>query len=792
MKIALLCGGPSLERGISLNSARSVMDHLEDDGIEVVPIYFDLKKRSYLISKAQLYSNTPSDFDFKLAQTARSLNEKQMVSVLKKTDIVFPAMHGAFAEDGGIQAILEKHNIPFVGTSSDVCKKVFDKYIANEYIRENGFHALPSAVLGIYRDDHETIVKNFFKEHKITRAIVKPAKGGSSIGVFSVRNEKEALEKVRLIFSKRMDTRVVIEPFAEGVEFTSIILQNEFGQPVAILPTEIQTDYSENQVFDFRKKYLPTRQVTYKCPPSFSNEAIEKIQIQAEQLFSLFGMRDFARFDGWLFPDGKIWFSDFNPISGMEQNSFLFQQASRIGMSHRSVLRFIVKCACKRYGILFPKEKEERERNVQKDRRQVNVIFGGSTSERQVSLMSGTNVWLKFRRSKQYDPKPFLLDKEGFVWQLPYALTLNHTVEEIAENCCNAPKDIERLKYLEKRVQKRLGIDIEEAKQALELPKKMKLEEFIMQSEFIFLALHGGDGESGVLQEKLAEQNVLFNGSRTDVSRLCMDKCETSKAIDKLNINGVIPVPKKLIRVKDLEKLSDKDMEIFWSEMLRDLDSKTLIVKPRADGCSSGIARLFSAMDLKLYVSYVLSGEGRILKDTFKNQKNDIEMPSEAMEEILFEKFIETDVVRVKGGELKHHRKTGWIEITVGILEQGGSRTVFDPSITIAEGEVLTVEEKFQGGTGINITPPPPAIVKQKALKRSKEIVRKIVRHIGIRGYARVDAFMHIDTGNIMVIELNTLPALTPSTVLYQQALSEDPPIYPKELLESIINSAGY
>ena len=126
MKIALLCGGPSLERGISLNSARSVMDHLEGDSVEIVPIYFDLKKRPYLISKAQLYSNTPSDFDFKLLQTARPLSEKQLIAILKETDITFPAMHGPFAEDGGIQSILEKHNIPFVGTSSEVCKKVFD------------------------------------------------------------------------------------------------------------------------------------------------------------------------------------------------------------------------------------------------------------------------------------------------------------------------------------------------------------------------------------------------------------------------------------------------------------------------------------------------------------------------------------------------------------------------------------------------------------------------------------------------------------------------------------------
>ena len=104
LKIGLICGGSSLERGISLNSARSAMDHLESEDIEIVQIYFDSKRKPYRVSKAQLYSNTPSDFDFKLQQAATPLNEETLVSLLKTTDIVFPVMHGPFGEDGEIRA----------------------------------------------------------------------------------------------------------------------------------------------------------------------------------------------------------------------------------------------------------------------------------------------------------------------------------------------------------------------------------------------------------------------------------------------------------------------------------------------------------------------------------------------------------------------------------------------------------------------------------------------------------------------------------------------------------------
>ncbi len=158
MKIALLTGGPSLERGISLNSARSVLDHLSSDTIEIVPIYFDYKKRAYKISKEQLYSNSPSDFDFKLSQHTTPLSTEALVKLLKSCNITFPAMHGPYGEDGEIQSFLEKNDIPFVGSSNKSCKMAFDKYEANKTINEKGFYTLPSALLKIYSKDNKKII----------------------------------------------------------------------------------------------------------------------------------------------------------------------------------------------------------------------------------------------------------------------------------------------------------------------------------------------------------------------------------------------------------------------------------------------------------------------------------------------------------------------------------------------------------------------------------------------------------------------------------------------------------
>ena len=530
-----------------------------------------------------------------------------------------------------------------------------------------------------------------------------------------------------------------MEPFAVGQEFTVIILQNRFNIPVAILPTEIEVKYDENQFFDFRKKYLPTRQVTYHCPPRFPNETIEKIQIQAEQLFSLFGMTDFARFDGFLMPDGKIWFSDFNPISGMEQNSFLFQQASRTGFSHQDLLRYVVDNALLRREIPVTVENIFTEKRIAegKERKPLAVLFGGATSEKQVSLMSGTNVWLKLRGSIMYKPYPYLLGKNGEVWELPYSYILNHTVEEIIENAERAEGDFERLFFLIEKVKIKLCLHPTDTTEEFFMPKKYSLEQLISKYKFIFLALHGGAGEDGTIQKMLEDKKVEYNGSDSVVSRLCMDKWLTNEIIKNANIKGVSVAPHVLLNTKDFPK----DYESYWKMLLEKLETKTIIVKPRGDGCSSGVARLYNKKDLENYISLIKEKKLIVPPNTFTNQPNSIDMPEGEVTDIIFESYIETDKLKVNFGKIVHTRKSGYLEMTVGVIENNGKIKALSPSITVVEASVLSVEEKFQGGTGVNITPPPAEIISTKNLNKVKKLVEEVAKKIGIRGYARIDIF---------------------------------------------------
>ncbi|MBU2523982.1 hypothetical protein KKG71_02200, partial [Patescibacteria group bacterium] len=451
------------------------------------------------------------------------------------------------------------------------------------------------------------------------------------------------------------------------------------------------------------------------------------------------------------------------------------------------LLKFIVRNACERNGINFPKQNEIDTTN----RKPVNVLFGGNTSERQVSLMSGTNAWLKLKNSKKYEAHPYLLDlNNNSVWRLPYSKTLNHTVEEISEMCREAPAAEERLAPLRRRVLEKIACEPGHLNEELFIPEKMTLNEFIARSDFVFIGLHGGIGENGVLQKMLEDAKKPFNGSGSTASRLCIDKYATSKKLANLDKEGIHIPKKQLVGLKEVFKFSEESIKKLWKELKRQLTSSSIIVKPRADGCSTGIVRLYTARDLVTYVDLIKRGVASISPSTFQNQPEMIEMPAEKLRELMFEQFIQTDKVRVIKNKLKWEKISGWVEITMGVIGKGTKIKALNPSLTVATSDILSLEEKFQGGTGVNITPPPEPYIKKKAVEKARKRMEIVAKKLGISGYARIDAFMECDTGELLIIEANTTPALTPSTVIYHQALSENPPIYPTELMERIIELA--
>ncbi|KAL4572453.1 hypothetical protein LXL04_019230 [Taraxacum kok-saghyz] len=859
LKVGLICGGPSAERGISLNSARSVLDHIQGDDLHVSCYYIDPHLNAYAISSAQVYSNTPADFDFKLESLAQGFETLTEFAehLAASVDIVFPVIHGRFGEDGGIQELLEKSNVPFVGTGSKECRTAFDKarlfYDASLELKRQGFITVPNFVLQGDELD-ESGLSRWFSNNKLDansgKVVVKPTRAGSSIGVTVAYGVADSLTKVREIISEGIDDKVLVEIFlGGGREFTAIVLDvgSDFNQqPVVFLPTEVELqsidsgDISERDaIFNYRRKYLPTQQVVYHTPPRFPLDVIHKIREGASILFKRLGLRDFARIDGWFLPpsstmmsssssegndfgkteSGTVIFTDINLISGMEQTSFLFQQASKVGFSHSNILRTIIQHACMRSPTLASyctksNPSQTTSKSSKNDAlKKVFVIFGGDTSERQVSLMSGTNVWLNLQVSGDLEVTPCLLAPGNdtgsrTVWSLPYSLVLRHTTEEVLDACTEAlePARAALTSHLRSQVMEEIvnglkkhdwfkGFDISD-----EQPIKFTLENWINLAKkvqaTVFIAVHGGIGEDGTLQSLLEAEKVPYTGPGFSASKICMDKVATSLAVKNLTSFGVLTINKEVKRKEDLLNTSSCDV---WDDVTSKLQCETLCIKPARDGCSTGVARLCCANDLGVYVKALENCLPRIPPNSLAKAHGVIEMPVPPPEYLIFEPFIETDEITIMSKSKNKNKnenvgllwegRSRWVEITVGVIGKQGSMRSLMPSVTVKEsGDILSLEEKFQGGTGINLTPPPLSIMSTEALIKCKERIELIANTLELEGFSRIDAFVNVDNGEVLVIEVNTVPGMTPSTVLIHQALAEEPPVYPHRFFRTLLD----
>lgn len=783
LKLALISGGPSEERGISLNSARSVIDHLYSSSVEIVPLFVDRALNFYQISSSQLYSNTPSDFDFKIAHSSEKLTKAKLKELLKSVDLVFPVIHGRFGEDGTLQKMLEEWNIPFIGHPSHVCLNMFSKINASEIISKIGFKTVDKLVFSKEEPIDANQVEQFFFNHCRGGGVVKPDQSGSSIGVHLINGPEEAIKSVQENFRKGYSDQAILEPFLKGKEFTLVVLENKEGRPAALMPTEIEIK-GGGQLFDYRKKYLPTTQVFHHTPPRFTSQMVSEIRRMGEELFIHFGMRDFARLDGWVLEDGSILFTDLNPISGLEQNSFFFRQAAFVGLRHIDVLEMILESACKRFNLPFQKSYKKECTTKKK----LFILFGSSTSERQVSLMSGTNVWFKMLHSQKYEPTAYFYDQKEQLWDLPYSYSLSHTVEEVYEHCKALFDEAALSEIASIREQLLLKTPF-----PCLLSKPLSKEAFFVKAKqedaFVFIALHGGEGEDGSIQRALEERCIPFNGSSSLVSAVCMDKYETGLQVNALKDQDFYSLPKVRFTIEALAALSLEEMKKKWQEWSLMLSSHSFVVKPCSDGCSAGIVVLNSPEELASYIRYFQEEAEFIPQGSFGSQKEAIQMPADRKDLFLLEPAIETDKIEVVENALKHTSKSGWIELTVGLMEKKGEYKVLNPSITISNGSILSLEEKFQGGTGINLTPPPEVILTPLMTASIKQGVEKVAKAIGIENYARIDLFFNRITGKTVIIEVNSLPALTPSTVIYHQALAETPPIAPLTFLETIVEA---
>ncbi|MCC6690250.1 MAG: D-alanine--D-alanine ligase [Bacteroidia bacterium] len=583
------------------------------------------------------------------------------------------------------------------------------------------------------------------------------------------------------------ESTVLVEGFIEGKEFSCIVLQNETGKPIALPPTEIRKG---KELFDYRSKYLPglSRKIT---PIDLPKDQIQLIRTECERLFNALYFDVYARIDGFISEDGKVFLNDPNTTSGMMPSSFFFHQAAEIGLNPSQFLTYIIRTSLAQRIIMsknsgvFDSLLDRLDKNIHDDHKaaaqrvRVAVIFGGYSSERHISVESGRNVYEKLASSNKYEPIPVFLtgnEQEHIMYQVPINLLLKDNADDIKDKINN---------YYVHEVIKEIiaqcsSITTKYAgSNSLVAPKCLTYNELAAMVDCVFIALHGRPGEDGAVQAHLDNIGLPYNGSGVESSQVTIDKYRTNELLKQ---NGFL-VAKHLL-------VTEQDWTTNKTKILAELKSTIqypFIAKPVDDGCSSAVRKIKSEAEFEAFAKLIFrKTEGLDMKASeLLHIKPKEEFPMKRV--ILVEELISKK-------DAKH-----FLEITGGMLTRYDEKEnivyeVFEASEALSEGEVLSLEEKFLAGQGQNITPARysnNAAERQQISNKVKEILGSAAKLLNINGYTRIDAFVRIYNASkieVIFIEVNSLPGMTPATCIFHQSALNG--YKPYEFIDKILDFA--
>jgi D-alanine-D-alanine ligase len=318
LRIAVIMGGPSSEHEVSLHSGREVIKHLDPAQYHVY---------SVLISKAGNWKIGGKSYVL-----ADALKKLKRVRV----DLAFIVLHGKFGEDGIIQALLEEARIPYTGSGVLSSALAMNKPVAYKLFRAQGL-LTPEGEVIEYADRNKS-------RHVKLPSVIKPANGGSSVGVSIVWKQNELEKALKRAF--KVSKTILVEEYIEGREVTCGVLEDRSGL-VSLPPTEI---IPKSGFFDYQAKYEPgaTEEITPANFPKRFLKEIQNIALTAHKILKCAGM---SRTDMIVkspkskFQKPKIYVLETNTIPGMTKTSLLPQAAEVAGISFSRMLDMIIDAA---------------------------------------------------------------------------------------------------------------------------------------------------------------------------------------------------------------------------------------------------------------------------------------------------------------------------------------------------------------------------------------------------------------------------------------------------------------
>jgi D-alanine--D-alanine ligase len=687
IRVGVLIGGPSIEKEVSLNSGRTICDHIDSAKYDIIPLFWTQSRELYILPWRFMHRGKISDFEHRLATEAPRISWD---SLKQRIDIVYIALHGRYGEDGCIQGLLEIFKIPYCGSKVFASALGMDKHIQKQALNAAGITTAHGIFIHKnhvpYYSEHANELESLLTKNNVQfPIIVKPHHEGSSLGISCV-NTLQDLPKALYNASNVSDIPqgVLIEERVMGMEFTCVVITDYKNNTfIPLPPTEV---VAENVIYEYDQKYMPGRATKY-TPARCSTEQMVLIQDAAVRTMQALEFTNTGRIDGFITPNNEVVITDPNSFSGMSPSSFAFLQAAHINMSHTGLINHLLETELHAHHMLVNDTTTHHEDNNTKIR--VGVLLGGRSNEREISLESGRNIYYKLSPHK-YDAHAYFLSTSMELFELDQTLLVRNSTKEIESALLHAHK-------------------IEWSS----LPSLV---------DFVFIALHGGEGENGCVQGMLEALGLPYNGSSVLASALCMDKYKTAEYLSNVGFD----VPHHIL----IEKNSWSPENT--SSLITHIKGPW-IVKPHDDGCS-----------VMVHKAHTLDEVNEAIHEIFSRNKT----------HALVEEFV------------------AGMELTVGVIGNENPQAL-PPSYARASQGILSIEEKFLPGAGENQTPAP---ISQEAQAFVQDTIARTFAALGCQGYARIDCFYQTaeqsptNKERLVILEVNTLPGMTPATCIFHQA----------------------
>lgn len=354
LKIGLLYGGRSGEHDVSLCSAASVYQHLDQNKYEVIPVGIDRDGRWYLQKNPELVSDP--EFGKKLVikkegeWLVSNYASNQKLKLYNVTgnewieiDLVFPVIHGTNCEDGTLQGLLELNLVPYVGAGVLGSAVGMDKDIAKRLLRDAAIPVVPWINVSSFgwKKNKAELVKQISSEIKFP-LFVKPANAGSSVGVKKVKSESELAAAIE--FALQYDSKVLVEKGITCLEVECAVLGND--DPAASILGAV---LPRHEFYSYEAKYLDDNGAELIIPAPVDSVLESNIRKMAVEAFKVLCCSGMARVDFFVDKnDNQIYLNEINTLPGFTSISMYPKLWAKTGIDYPQLLDRLVNLAIER------------------------------------------------------------------------------------------------------------------------------------------------------------------------------------------------------------------------------------------------------------------------------------------------------------------------------------------------------------------------------------------------------------------------------------------------------------